>query len=160
MIQLLYSTNPWLKFWIYERFRARRHYVWCSTWFDGRKVSTTSAGRLAPPSSNPADIYRRLRADVEEEDRGSLKIAQQKTALLNRAAVWATAGEVTQDQAEEIAFSVNNSTFKDWRPQLYVIPYVPVQGRVILVPPARRAGLAEEYIIEDLHGDEFDVVEF
>jgi hypothetical protein len=158
--ELLYSTNTWLKYWTYERFYGRCHYVWCSTWFDGQKVSASSAGRLLPPSSNPADIYRVLRADVEREDRGSLKIAQQKTALLDRAAIWLANGAISREQAEEVTFRVNNSTFRDWRPLLYVIPLGPVRAKVIVVPPARRAGHTEEYIIEDLHGDEFDIVEF
>ena len=30
----LYSTNPWIKFNIYQFYRAQRHWVWCSDFFE------------------------------------------------------------------------------------------------------------------------------
>ena len=46
-----------------------------------------------------------------------------------------------------------------WRPLVYVIDRSAVAARTKLVPMALRAGLRPEYIVEDLEGIEFDVLE-
>ncbi len=55
---------------------------------------------------------------------------------------------------------IRKTGFDLWRPLLYVIPYEPVKSRVQYVPVKQRAGIGEEFIIPDLHGDEFHTIEF
>jgi hypothetical protein len=71
---LLYSTNVFLKLLIQEKYMHDIHYVWCSENFDSATVSTHSSAYLVPPSSNPADIFRTLRRDVDKHDQHSAKI--------------------------------------------------------------------------------------
>ena len=160
--QLLYSTNVWLKHAIQQKFRNDVHYVWCSELFDSTKASAYSLGSLVPPSSNPVDIYRALKLDVQRQDRNSEKITKQRATLASLAIQWATAGEITNDDKEEIVYMVTTATFEMWRPLLYLIPRGPaiVAPRLQVVPPANRAGHGPEYIIEDLKGTEFEIVEF
>jgi hypothetical protein len=158
----LYSTNVWMKHVIQKKYRNDTHYVWCSDLFDSKTASSLSLGSLVPPSANPVDIYRELQRDVQSQDRHSAKITAQKATLSKLAVEWAAAGEITNDDKEDIVYQVNNSTFPMWRPLLYVIPRGPaiVPPRLQTVPAAKRAGFGEEYIIEDLKGMEFEIVEF
>ena len=156
---LLYSTNSLLKFHIQKQFRKGVHYVWCSEDFDSKKLSPYSTGALVPPSSNPADIYRRLRLDVDGKDSHSTKIAETKATLLNLAIEWESKGEISKDEQSEITYMVRNASFENWRPLIYVIPRAPVESRLQLVPPDKRAGLGREYILADLKSEEFDIIE-
>jgi hypothetical protein len=158
--RILYSTNTWLKWLINTQFSAGRHYVWCSECFDSQKLSAYSAGRLLPPSSNPAYIYRQLIAETRGEDRHGDKIQQQKAVLVGLAASWKAEGHISDEQAREIVVLVDTATFNEWRPLLYVIPTDGLAERIKSVPIAERAGRANEYRILDLHANEFDIVEF
>ena len=71
---LLYSVNPYLKYHIHQKYRGDTHFVWCSEYFDSRKLGGFSAGSLIPPSSNPGSLYEDLKEAVESEDEGNLKI--------------------------------------------------------------------------------------
>jgi hypothetical protein len=156
---VLYSTNVFLKLLIQERYRRDIHYVWCSESFDSRILSPYSSGALVAPSSNPADIYRELQRDVKGRDSHSAKIAAQKASLQNLAIAWATAGEITDEQKNEIMYMVSNASFDLWRPLVYVIPREPVESRLKVVPMEKRASFGPEYIIEDLRRSEFDLIE-
>lgn len=160
--QLLYSTNVWLKYAIQQKYRKDVHYVWCSELFDSAKASTYSLGSLVPPSSNPADIYRALKRDVQGQDRHSEKIAKQRGTLASLAVEWAAAGEITNDEKEEIVYMVKTASFEMWRPLLYLIARGGdiVPPRLELIAPEKRAGHGPEYVIRDLKGTEFEIVEF
>lgn len=157
---LLYSTNSFLKLVIGERFRGDIHYVWCSEFFDGSKLASYTSGSLTAPSSDPCAIYRQLKDDVARCDRHSAKIEATKTSLQALAVRWEADGSITSDQAKEIAYMVNNASFNDWRPLIYVIPRHMVEGRIQLVAPERRASLGVEYIVPDLRRSEFDIIEW
>lgn len=156
---LLYSTNVYLKLHIQQCFRGDIHYVWCSEFFDSKTLGRYSPGSLIPPSSNPADIYRQLKSDIERGDQHSSKIAEQKASLTKLAIAWERNGEISPLQRAEIVYMVKNASFNDWRPLVYIIPRQPVDPRVKLVPANKRAGLGMEYIIEDLKRSEFDLIE-
>lgn len=156
---LLYSTNVFLKLHIQERFRGDVHYVWCSESFDGAKHGAYSGASLVAPSSNPADIYRQLKQDIERADRHSAKISAQRASLAALAVDWEKAGEISADERDEIVYMAKNATFNEWRPLIYVIPRDPLKARLKLVAPEKRAGLGIEYIISDLRRHEFDVIE-
>jgi hypothetical protein len=155
---VIYSTNPFLKFQIYEKY-IRSHYVWCSEHCDSKMLGSYSTGSLTPPSSNPADIFRMLREDVHRSDTHSAKINQQKASLGGLAVDWHKNGKISDTERDEIVYMVQNAPFDMWRPLLYVIPVEPVKLRMKLVDISKRAGFGEEYIIEDLKRSEFDLVE-
>jgi len=158
---LLYSTNTYLKFLVQERYGGGRHYVWCSTSFDGRKLSAYSKSGVVPPSSNPAEIYRDLKEGIARNDRHSPKIASQRALFLSLASQWSDAGDLAVTDAADLAYLVSNAPLSEFRPLLYIIPYEPVKHRIETVPAHQRANpSAEEFRIVDLLSTEFDIVEF
>jgi hypothetical protein len=157
---LLYSTNVFLKFQIQEQYCGGIHYVWCSENCDSKTLSAYSPGALVAPSSNPADIYRELKRDVDGKDKHSAKINRQKATLASLAVTWEADGKISTTQKEEIIYLANTADFSLWRPLLYVIPRTAdIERRLKLVPIDKRAGVGMEYIIEDLKRDEFDIIE-
>ena len=157
---LLFSTNVFLKFQIQEQYCGGIHYVWCSENCDSKTLSVYSAGALVAPSSNPADIYRELKRDVDGKDRNSAKINAQKATLASLAVTWESSGKITTAQKEDILYLVDTADFSLWRPLLYVISRsADIETRLKPVPMARRAGVGMEYILEDLKRDEFEIVE-
>ena len=156
---VLYSTNVFLKLHIQERYRGDVHYVWCSEDFDSKMLSAYSAGAKVGRSSNPADIYRELQADVNSQDTHSAKIKEQRASLTTLAVGWFKSGEISQTDKDDILWLAKNASFAHWRPLIYVIPRLPVEARLQPVPAYRRAGLGNEYILSDLKRSEFDVIE-
>lgn len=156
---LLYSTNVFLKLLINERFRGDTHYVWCSEFFDSSSLYRYSVNSQVAPSSNPADIYRDLKLAVQKKDQHCYKINEQKVSLKNLAIAWEASGEITAEDKEEIIYRVDNASFDDWRPLLYVIPRTLVDARLQHVPPNKRASFGPEFIIPDLQRGEFDIIE-
>lgn len=157
---LLYSTNTFLKYHINVRYRGDIHYVWCSDDFDSSKVSAYQSRSQVPPTSNPLDIYTDLKKAVVNGDAHNSKISEQKASLIRLAIKWESTGHITAPDKDDIIFIVDHARFSDWRPLLYVIPHAQVAGRLQLVPASKRAGLGDEYIIPDLKGSEFDIIEF
>ncbi len=149
-----------MKFLINERYRGNVHRVWCSESFDSKTLGTYASGSLVPPSSNPKDIYEDLKKAVDNTDTHNTKIKQQISGLAALAVTWETTGEITTIQKDDIVYMVNETSyFKYWRPVLYVIPRTLVEPRLKPVPLALCASLGQEYIIEDLHRNEFDLIE-
>jgi hypothetical protein len=157
---VLYSTNPYLKYLIQQKYRGDVHHVWCSEHFAVPAPGVYRASYELPPSSTPADIYRRLKEDVARNDNHSEKIKEQRAGLIARAIEWHALGEIPENQKDEIIYQANLSVGPLWRPIIYVIPYGPVASRLRLVPAASRAGFADEFIIADLARNEFDIIEF
>lgn len=161
MAGVLYSTNPFLKLLIQKKYRKDVHYVWCSEHFDGKAAPRYSAPSLIAPSSNPIEIYRALKSDVDNADRHSAKINEQKMGMTARANQWHDAGEISREEMEEIIYLVNQQDFTQWKPLIYVIPITQaILDRRVLVPIHNRASSANEYIIADLDVSEFDIIEF
>jgi hypothetical protein len=160
MSLILYSTNVYLKFAINERYGGGAHYVWCSECFDGTSLATAAPFGVRAGSSNPRDIYNDLKRATERQDRGHLKIAQQKSALTAQAVFWKDAGKITEDEMVELQQMIQLADFMDWRPVIYVIPRHLVSARLEIVPPVKRAtATGVEYIVSDLHRSEFDLIE-
>lgn len=157
---LLYSTNVFLKLLIQQIYRNDVHYVWCSEYFDSKKLSAYTSGVLVAASSNPADIYRDLQHAVQTHDNHNAKIISQKASFISLATTWESDGEISTTQKDDIIYMVTTATFDLWRPLLYVIPRAPVEPQLQLVPVHKRAGLGNEYIIPSLNRSEFDVIEF
>lgn len=158
-LPLLYSTNVLLKLLIQERFRGDIHYVWCSESFDSQSLPRYSLRSQVAPSSNPADIYRELKGAVQRKDQHCYKMTEQKLSLKSLAVSWEAAGEINSEEKEEIVYMVDNASFEDWRPLVYVIPRAMVDLRLKVVPANRRASFGPEYILPDLRRHEFDIIE-
>jgi hypothetical protein len=80
-------------------------------------------------------------------------------SLKNLALIWESNGEISTDEKAEIIYMVDNASFDDWRPLIYVIPRATVETRLQVVPPDKRASKGMEYIITDLERQEFDIIE-
>jgi hypothetical protein len=156
---LLYSTNVFLKLLIQQQYRGDVHYVWCAESFDATSHPRYSLSSRLAPSSNPIDIYRDLKVAVQRNDKHNFKINEQKVSFKRLAIEWEITGEISANARDEIIYMADNATFDDWRPLVYVIPRPLDVARLQIVPPARRASFAPEYIIADLKRDEFDIIE-
>jgi hypothetical protein len=149
-----------MKYVINEKYRRNVHYVWCSESFDSSTLSSYVSGSLVAPTSNPKDIFMDLRKAVDATDRHNTKIKEQILGLSARAVTWEADGEISTFDKNEIIYMVNEpSYFKYWKPLLYVIPRPLVESRLEPVSAALCASLGNEYIIRDLHRDEFDLIE-
>jgi hypothetical protein len=111
MSLLLYSTNVYLKQYIQRSYRGDIHYVWCSEQFDSGRAGAYTTAALVAPSSDPADIYRELKKDVKGHDKHSAKISSQKVTLIRLAEEWFNAGQLSQNDRDEILYMVNNADF-------------------------------------------------
>ena len=156
---VVYSTNAFLKFQIQEKY-LKQHFAWCSDNFDTTAFGHYATSALVPPSSSPADIFRQLREDARRSDFHSAKINQQKASLSALAIDWEKTGRIDASQRDEILYMTQHAAFDHWRPLVYVVPVPPISSRMKLVPIDRRAGFGDEFIIEDLKRNEFDLLEF
>ena len=157
---ILYSTNVFMKYFVAKNFYKDRHYVWCSDVFDSSTAPLYSSASLVPPSSDPCALFHRLKDDVKQRDSHSEKIVKQKSSLKARAVKREEDGTITREHKQEIVYYVDEADWSWWRPVIYLIPRGSIaDARVKLVPHARRAGFGPEYIIEDLHGSEFDILD-
>lgn len=159
---LLYSVNCFLKHNIQTRYQGDKHYVWCSESHDSMSPGALTPGAVpVPPTSNPAEIYRSLKRDVENEDKHSYKITEQRASLTRLARNWHKSGLISLNDRNDIIYAVKSVGFREWRPLLYIIPRALVQTRLQVVPLHRRAHpLAVEYIIPDLLRSEFEIIEW
>ena len=156
---LLYSTNAWITWHIKKVFYNDVHYVWCSEYFDPQAQGVDHAASLIPVSSSPAEIYRRLEADIKSEDKHSETISRVRSSMIVAATRWWNDSEISEESYQEIISLVEMSGFKSFRPMIYVIPKSAVKAdRIEVVPIEKRAGVGPEYRIADLQGSEFDLI--
>jgi hypothetical protein len=155
----LYSTATWLGYKINEQDYGGVHYVWCTPHFDPRSPFLGVASAV-PPTSSPKAIYQSLFAEVEAGDRHSAKIAQNRLGIQRGADVQFRKGSITESARDEILAIVEAAEVRDFRPLLLVIPYALVAMKIRQVPIKDRAHpLSEEYNLERLPRDAFDVLE-
>jgi hypothetical protein len=156
---VLYSANSWLAYIIAERYYGGYHYIWCTPHFDPSAVPSISY--TVPPSSSPIEIYRGLREDVKRGDRHSAKIAANKAGILRGVEYKMASGEITKDQASEIASIVDAAEPQDFKPLIFVVPFSLVKKTVREVPVSQRAHpLSNEFIVDRLPRNHFDVIDF
>jgi len=155
---VLYSTNTWIAFNIAERYFGGIHYVWCTPHF--HCVHSGGLIYTVPPTSSPWEIYVALSKETGGRDRHSSKIKETKVGILKGAAYKKETGVITQAQEEEIRAVIDSAETMDFRPLLYIIPFERVSTIVRQVPLVERANsLSDEYRIENLPRDCFDVIE-
>lgn len=155
---LLYSVNTWLAYNVSARYYGGVHYVWCSPVFSARNHPGFQA--TPPPTSCPSDIYHSLAEEVRRRDGHSAKIAENRLGLIAGAQKKHSAGIITADELHEIEEIAAVANCADFRPLLYVIPFVGVSHLLKEVPVSERAHpLSQEYIIEELPTELFDAIE-
>lgn len=156
---LLYSINTYLAYSINSNYYNDLHYVWCSPFFDCREEA--SRYRNNPQSSNPCEIYLNFSKDVERNDEHSLHIKQNKIGLLSGASQKRQQGLIDKSKEEDIIAMVNDAPLEWFRPLVYVIPKICVEGIYKQVENGRKANpLSAEYLVESLPGDCFDIIKF
>ena len=146
----LYSVNSYLAYYINEKYYKGIHYVWCAPLFNNENN---------PPSSNPKKIYASLQEDVKGNDKHSAKIQQNKVGLLKGAESMFDTGKITKEEKEDILFIVHEADISDFTPLLYIIDKKLTADKIIKVPLKERANThSDEFLIKNLHTDEFDVI--
>jgi hypothetical protein len=158
---LLYSVNPMLKYHFVERYGGGVHWIWCSEAYDGGAAPSLSTISSIAPSSNPKDLYHRLKADARARDRGSAIIEQKRTKLIGTVIRWHNDKQIDDAQKLEALSIIDQIDLYQWRPLLYVIPRAGIDpARIQTVDPKDRASaLGCEYQIHDLRKEEFDAIE-
>ena len=157
---ILYSTNPWYAKEVASKFRGGNYFAWVCEYFDAGRAPSGSAGALIAPSSNPRKIYEDLLYDVNAEDRHSRIIKDHRKTFTRLAKDWLAAGEINQDQCDEIIATVRTPSWRIWKPVLYVIPRHGINAsRIKEVRRKDRASYGPEYQILDLRDGEFDIVD-
>jgi hypothetical protein len=154
----LYSTNPYIKLLIEERFREDKHYAWCSESFDSAKQPGYSASSLVAASSNPASLYKELREGCKRGEKHCSKIGDTRTRLKALAVEWEQKGEISSEDKEEIILLADDQDPMYWQPLIYVIPRHLVESRLQKVHLGLRASFGREFIIGDLNRNEFDII--
>lgn len=159
---VLYSTNPWFAHDIAMRYRGGKHFVWCSEFFDPTAAPAGSAATAIAPSSSPSGIYSTLKNDCEREDRHSALIKGYRKTFRRLANEWWADGSITKEQHDEIDSVAKTTSWRIWRPQLYVIPRHPIEStsRLKSVCHRHRAAYGPELQILDLAQHEFDIIEW
>ncbi len=93
-------------------------------------------------------------------DRHSSKIKENRVGILRGATVKYTQGIISDTEKADIASIVDQAEISDFRPLMYIMPFERVKNIVKDVPIADRAHpLSDEYIIESLSKNDFDIIE-
>jgi hypothetical protein len=157
---ILYSANPWFATDIATKYRNGNFFAWVCEYFDADHAPAGSAGSRIAPSSNPRRIYANLLQECNAEEGNSAIIKGHKKTFRRLAKHWLSAGEISQDQFDEIIASVNATSWKIWRPVLYVIPRASIEPkRIQSVARSDRGAYGPEFQIVDLREHEFDIVD-
>jgi hypothetical protein len=154
---ILYSTNSYLAYVINTRFYHDKHYVYCSP----KSGCKTLAASLIenPPSSRPIMRYKQLKEEAIYGEMHGL-IATQRTNILTGVMTKFSKGVISEQEKNSLVYMVEIAQNYDFRPLLYLIPYKEVKGMLIPVDAKKRASIySEEYIIEELPGEKFDILD-
>ncbi|GAA4434794.1 hypothetical protein GCM10023188_26170 [Pontibacter saemangeumensis] len=157
---LYYSTNTKIAFRINQDYYHGKHFVWCCPVFNPSAEHRHSKFADIPPSSNPHNIYCRLKEDIKGRDRDSSKIKANKRGLKAGAAFKLKEGVITESQYGEIVHMINKASFEEFTPYIYVIREDMVNARVNRVSVKKTANpLGVEYQIADLDKSEFEILD-
>ena len=158
---VMYSANPWFATDLSMKYRNGKFFAWVSEYFDSeRDAPAGSAGALIAPSSNPRKIYEDLLHEYRAQEEHSRIIRDHRKTFCRVAKTWLGSGELTKLQYDEIVASVRATSWRIWKPVLYVIPQAAIDpARIIPVVRRDRAGYGPEHQIRDLDRSEFDIID-
>lgn len=145
---LFYSTNTKLAYDIAEKYFNQQHYIWCAPEFD-----------INPPSSNPRELFIRLRDDVEKLDHHSSKIRENKAGLRRAVLRKKVEGLIDEKTYFELLRIIKNADIDQFKPLIYIIPASNV-AEIITPQLQKKANVfLHEYIIERLDHSQFHVIQ-
>jgi hypothetical protein len=151
----LYSTITNLAYALGQRYYGQKHYVWCAP---VRGVDRFSFPN--PPSSDPIAIYWELHEAITKGDEHNARISDNRRGLIRGASVRESQGIIDTKTRQLIEAVVGRAQLRDFKPLLLVIPYPLVEAMAKPADiPARARATSDEYIIEELPRDCFDVLE-
>ena len=146
-----YSINTVLSQKITEKYFNNVYHVWCASSF---------ACNGNPPSSNPKNIYLRLLEDTNGDDKHSTKIKENKAGLKKAGRAKKEAGIINDTQFNALKTMINNAGTNDFRPLIYIVQADKVKDIVKEVEIKIMARpLGEEYLIEELQREHFDIID-
>lgn len=152
---VLYSATTKLAYWIAQKYYGETHYVWCAP-----KRDTDRFGFTNPPSSEPVSIYWTYKRDVDSGDGHSAIVEGNRRGIIRGATIKEQSGVIDQSTRELIEQMVKSAGLGDFSPLLLVIPYSAVESSVRPADiPNRARATSDEYIIESLPRNCFDVLE-
>lgn len=157
---VLFSTNCLLAYRICKQFYENLHYVWCATIFGSPDVDDPLVRN--PRSSAPYERFSELKKDTGRSgDHHSNIVSDQRTGIKRGAEAQFTAGEITEDERDEILEIVDAAEISDFEPLMYVIPFQKVKRIAKKVPVSKRAHpLSDEWLIPRLPRDYFEIIRF
>jgi hypothetical protein len=152
---VLYSATSLLAYTIGQKYYQEVHYVWCAPLSGSDRYGVAN-----PPSSDPLAICWRFFDDIKGGDQHSALVEANRRGLIRGASVKEGQGVIDQQTREVIELVVKSAALTDFSPLLLVIPFASVST---IVKPAdilaRARVTSEEYIIENLPRNCFDVLE-
>ena len=155
--KLLYSASTLAAYRISKKYFRDLHYVWCSPEFGSPPLGGVLTSN--PPTSRPFYRYKALQKESQAGDLHSAFIADQKAGLRKGAVEKCKAKLISRKERDEIIAAIEKLSPADFKPLIYVMPFEDVKRIIQSVPVDKRAHpLSEEYIIEALPGDLFDVL--
>lgn len=114
-----------------------------------------------PTSSNPKRRYEILKNDVETSDFDSAMIKQNKTGIIKGAGILRTKGIISKQDETDIIYCVKNASILQFKPVILIIPYDLVKSELLPVTLKHKANpLSDEFIIEKLTADKFNIIEY
>lgn len=155
-----YSTNTKLAHYINQEYYGGKHFVWCCPVFNPADEHKQSKYANIPPSSNPHNIFCRVKEDIKAKDKDSSKIKANRMALKKGASIKLKDCIISEEQYGEIIDLIELAPLEDFKPYIYVIREDMVRDRVRKVPVTETANpLGIEYQIHDLDSGEFEIID-
>lgn len=155
---ILYSANASISYKIGKKYFKNEHFIWCTFRFNSKK--THGSLEENPQSSDPYYRYRQLSVEVEDKDEHGALIRETRAGLKKAAEIKYQKGIIDEKARDEILTIVEKASLQEYKPLLYVIPYSKVQHLIQEVPIDKKASpLSDEYIIEQLPEDCFDILD-
>lgn len=151
---IFYSINSSLANFINTKYYGNNHYVWIAPYFDCKDTN--------PSSSNPIDIYTSFKKDLRNGrvDYHSLNILNNRAGIKKGAVAMFNAKKIDEKTRDLIITLTEKAEHQHFKPLIYVIPKGNVMSRIEEPNFTTKANtLSMEYIIPDLKGGEFDIIE-
>jgi len=158
-VRLLYSTQPLLAVRINRDFYANKHYVYCAPFFNDRTRGVAQPPQ--PSSSNPFVLWRDFGEAVRRNDPQAAVVKINRLGLKAGVVAKLTQGVIDRPTASHIDAIIDSAGAIYFQPLVLVIPVSLVEAVVERVPlVAKPNPLSEEFLVRELPGDCFEILEF
>ena len=149
--KILYSQVTKLAFDINEKYYNGKHFVWCS--------DKPSYGSMQSGNSDPIERSNRIMTAICSQDAHEWLIEENKKGIKKGALYNRKKGIITKKTEQIIITRVNDASFEDFAPLIYVIPYDNVKDVIEVVPDDQKGSEESvEYRLYDLTTDQFDII--